>query len=384
MPDPGELHRAMLDELAERGELSSDWEDAFAAVPRHVFLPDTVWWQDEKIDGPVDLVPLCRGEDSEAWLQMAYSNQAVITQVDDGVPVGPGLLGYDISSSASMPTVVAVMLGKLGAQPGMSVLEIGTGTGYNAALLAHRLGGRAVTTVEIDAALADHARKALVDAGYVDVAVITADGAEGYLLRAPYDRVISTVAVRDVPYPWIAQTRPGGLVVTPWGSDYYNGNLVALSIDDDGVGTGRIIEEAAFMRLRSQRGFRGWVSRDVHDEDRAVETTTELHPYDVAGTRDVATAIGLRVPSCRFLYHSTEDNDGDEAILWLLDTSSRSWAALHHRPHRSGPYRVRQLGSRRLWDEVEAAHRWWVEQDQPSVDRWLITVDAAGQRMTLD
>jgi protein-L-isoaspartate(D-aspartate) O-methyltransferase len=383
MPDPGELHRAMLDELTERGELSSDWEDAFAAVPRHVFLPDTVWWQDEKIDGAVDLVPLHRGEEPEAWIAMAYSNQAVIIQVDDGVPVGPGLRGYDITSSASMPTMVAVMLGKLQAQPGMSVLEIGTGTGYNAALLAHRLGQRAVTTVEIDAALADHARKVLVDAGYGDVAVITADGAEGYVPRAPYDRVLSTAAVREVPYPWIAQTRPGGLVVTPWGSDYYNGNLLALSVDDHGVGVGRIIEEAAFMRLRSQRSFRGWVSRDVYDEDHAVESTTELHPYDVAGTRGASTAIGLRVPSCRYLYHSTEDNDGDDAVLWLLDSSSRSWAALYHRPDQYGPYRVRQLGSRRLWDEVEAAYRWWAEQDQPSVDRWLITVDAAGQRVTL-
>lgn len=139
MPDPGELHRALLDELAERGDLSSDWGDAFAAVPRHVFLPDTVWWQDEKIDGAVDLVPLRRWEEPEVWIAMAYSNQAVITQVDDGEPVGSGLLGYDITSSASMPTVVAVMLGKLHVQPGMSVLEIGTGNRLQCGAAGRRL-----------------------------------------------------------------------------------------------------------------------------------------------------------------------------------------------------------------------------------------------------
>lgn len=374
----------MLDELTKRGDVDSEWCDAFATVPRHAFLPDTVWWQDETADGPVDLVPFHRLEHRETWMEMAYSNQAVITQIDDGEPVGPGLLGYEITSSASMPTVVAIMLGKLQAEPGMSVLEIGTGTGYNAALLAHRLGQHVVTTVEIDAALADHARKALIDAGYEDIAVIEGDGAEGHPLRAPYDRVLSTAAVREVPYPWVAQTRPGGMIVTPWGSDYYNGNLVALTINGDGTATGRIVEDASFMRLRAQRRVRGRISKDVYDEDHAVETTTELHPYHVAGDREVSTAIGLRVPNCRHLYHSVELNDGDEAILWFLDPSSRSWAALHHHPDRTGPYRVRQLGPRRLWDEVEAAHQWWVEQSEPQVQRWLITVDPAGQRTTLD
>ncbi len=372
----------MLDELLRRGDVDSEWRDAFAAVPRHAFLPDTVWWQDEEIDGPVDLVPLHRAEHPDRWVELAYSNQSVITQVDDGQPVGPDLLGHEITSSASMPTIVAIMLGTLQAQPGMSVLEIGTGTGYNAALLAHRLGQHAVTTVEIDSPLADHAREALADAGYGDIAVITGDGTDGYPLRAAYDRVLSTAAVREVPYPWVAQTRSGGVIVTPWGSDYYNGNLVALTVDDRGAASGRIVGDAAFMRLRAQRRVRGRVSRDVYDEDRAVETTTELHPYDVAGERDVSTAIGLRVPQCRHLYHSTEDNDSEEAILWFLDPSSRSWAALHHHPDQSGPYRVRQLGPRRLWDEVEAAYRWWVEQDEPQVEQWLITIDPSGQRVT--
>lgn len=98
-------------------------------------------------------------------------------------------------------------------EPGMSVLEIGTDTGWNAALLAHQLGGANLTSVEIDPGIAAQARTALADAGY---GAVTGDGTLGHLSRAPYDRVISTACVYRVPYPWIAQTRPGGLIVTPW------------------------------------------------------------------------------------------------------------------------------------------------------------------------
>jgi protein-L-isoaspartate(D-aspartate) O-methyltransferase len=98
----------------------------------------------------------------------------------------------------------------------MRVLEIGTGTGYNAALLAHRLGSAAVTSVEIDPDLAEQARRALTTSGYL-LGVTTADGARGYPPHAPYDRIMSTAAVHQVPYPWIAQTRPGGKILTSSG-----------------------------------------------------------------------------------------------------------------------------------------------------------------------
>jgi SAM-dependent methyltransferase len=129
--------------------------------------------------------------------------------------------GFEVTSSASMPTVVAQMLTALQIEPGMRVLEIGTGTGYNAALLAHRLGASAVVSVEIGPTVAKHARDALAAAGYGAIRVITGDGAQGYPPGAPYDRVISTAAAAEMPYAWMAQTNPGGLVLTPWGTAYY-------------------------------------------------------------------------------------------------------------------------------------------------------------------
>jgi SAM-dependent methyltransferase len=105
----------------------------------------------------------------------------------------------DYTSSTSMPSVVAEMLHALRIEPGMSVLELGTGTGWNAALLAHRLGAQNVTLIEIDPDISAHARRALASAGYGAVTVITGDGALGYDVRAPYDRVLSTACVYRVP-----------------------------------------------------------------------------------------------------------------------------------------------------------------------------------------
>jgi protein-L-isoaspartate O-methyltransferase len=131
------------------------------------------------------LSPLRCSEDLRGWLDRAYDRDFVVIQVDDGNPDGDR--GRDITSSASHPGVVAVMLAALDARPGMSVLEIGTGSGYNAALPAVRLGARHVTTIEIDSRLAAHARAALTTTGFDRVRVITGDGALGYPARAPYE-----------------------------------------------------------------------------------------------------------------------------------------------------------------------------------------------------
>ncbi len=373
----------LVDDLIAKGDLAAEWREAFLSVPRHAFIPDTVWRVDETTEAVNDLVALHRSEDPEAWLELTYADEAVITQVDDGNPVGPGLAGHDITSSASMPTIVALMLAALDVEPGMTVCEIGTGTGYNAALLATRLGAPSVTTIEIDPQLATRARKALVDAGHAEVTVVTGDGAQGHPPRAPYDRVLSTAAVQQVPYPWVTQTRPGGRIVTPWGTAYYNGGLLSLTVADDGTAQGHIVDKASFMDLRDQRIPRVSVNRCVHDEDHATLTSTELHPYRVAGHYDVCIAIGIQVPRCKRLYQPADD-DLKEAILWLLDPWTRSWASLHHIPDvASDAYPVRQLGPRRLWDEVEAAYRWWCDAGSPAAGAWRFTVTSEGQHVVL-
>lgn len=156
--------------------------DAMLAVPRHLFLP---------------------GEN----LARAYADDAVATKrTAEGVAI----------SSASQPAMVALMLEQLAVQPGMRVLEIGAGTGYNAALLRALVGdaGR-VTTVDIDADLAEGAARHLEAAGVEGVRVVTADGAKGFAPDAPYDRVILTVGAGDIAPAWVEQLTPDGLLVLP-------------------------------------------------------------------------------------------------------------------------------------------------------------------------
>jgi protein-L-isoaspartate O-methyltransferase len=377
--DVRELRQRMVEGLVQRGELDQRWRAAFTEVPRHAFLPELVWHQDRDCAGDCDLVPLRRAEDPQRWLELAYANSSVSTQVDDGHPAGADECGFEVTSSASMPAVVAQMLTALEVEPGMRVLEIGTGTGYNAALLAYQLGAPNVVSVEIDPAVADHARHALAATGYGAVRVITGDGAEGYPPGAPYDRVISTAAAAAVPPAWVAQTRPGGRVLTPWGTAYYPGGLLALTVDHDGTtATGGIIGPASFMWLRAQRVPRYTLGRIMRSEDAAAVSTTNLHPWQVAGDANAATAIGLRVPGCQHFYHA---QSSDAGTLYLVDQHSRSWATLHTTTEL--PYEVRQGGQRKLWDEVETAYRWWIDTGQPAMDAWRFTVTASAQRVEL-
>lgn len=387
MTDPAWLRRAMVEELSSNEELDPSWREAFLAVSRHVFIPDLVWCQQ---DGA--LVPLQRAEEPDRWLRLAYApRQYVITQVDDGNPVGPGPRGQrisssgisssGISSSASQPDVVAMMLTALEIEPGMTVCEIGTGTGYNAALLAYRLGADHVVTIEVDSALADRARGALGRAGAADVTVVTGDGAAGYPPRAPYDRVLSTAAVTHMPYAWVAQTRPGGRMITPWGTAFFNGALLSLTVTGDGTATGSLVGNVAFMWLRAQRVPSTRVCDFVHDEDKALVSHTRLHPDRLTGNHHTALAIGLRVPSCEYRRCYAADDSG-ESTLWLLDHSSCSWVSLDYVPG-AEVFEVNQLGPRRLWDEVEAAYRWWVRAGRPTADRWRFIVTPDGQHADL-
>lgn len=374
-------HRQLVDHLTESGALSPDWRPAFVAVHRDEFIPETVWVES---DGAV-LAPLRRTQDPKRWLDLAYADDAVITQVDDGHPTPEGT-GHRISSSASMPTVVAQMLAHCAAQPGQRVLEIGTGTGYNAALLAHRLGASNVITIEIDNDLAQTARCALKAAGYDPVTVVTGDGAQGYPPAAPFDRVLSTAAIQQVPYNWVKQTRPGGLVITPWGTDYYNGGLLVLTVTHEHTAVGSIVDKASFMTLRQQRFPQHGPTLTADDDAHAACSHTDIHPAEIANGHiafDACIALAIRVPHCAMSYAPPELDADGEGILWLIDTASGSWARLHHHPDRDGPYRVLQSGSRRLWDEVHTNYHWWLDADRPTADRWRFTVTPDGQHIEL-
>jgi protein-L-isoaspartate O-methyltransferase len=144
--------------------------------------------------------------------------------------------------------------------------------GGNAAILAERVGPTGhVVSVEVDPAVADGARRALAAAGYAPL-VVTGDGTNGYAPDARYDRVVRTASVREIPRAWLEQTRPGGVIVTPWGCDFGDDALTRLEVRKDGSASGRCGIGLAFMRVRHQR--RDFVLPPAQELDTAETTRT--------------------------------------------------------------------------------------------------------------
>jgi Protein-L-isoaspartate carboxylmethyltransferase len=193
-------------------------EQAFRTVPRHLFVPG--------------VAPTA-----------AYTDEPIVT-------------GYDADGAAcnasSQPSTTAATLEQLAVAPGDRVLEIGTGTGYDAALLAELAGpDGAVTTVEIDPVTAGRARTHLAAAGYQGVEVLTGDGWSGVPERGPFHRVLATVGVWDVSPRWFGQLEPFGMVVMPLWLRAGLQVSVALRWDLDRF-TSTSVLPCGLMRLRGQ------------------------------------------------------------------------------------------------------------------------------------
>ncbi|QWQ42295.1 methyltransferase domain-containing protein [Streptomyces sp. YPW6] len=364
--------------LMEKGALKSDWLPAFNAVPRHLFLPDMIWPGRAGMNRQDDRV--IRTEEPEVWWSAVYRDAPITTQWDDGAYTGPGK-GKVPSSSNSMPTMVFSMLDALNVEPGHKVLEIGTGTGWNAALLSHRVGAENVVTVEVDEASARDARGRLKAAGFEPLTVV-GDGAEGYADAGPYHRVIATCSIGSLPRQWIAQTKPGGLIVAPWGPTYGGEAVVRLAVAEDGTATGWFLGSSAFMRLRAQRTERKHVREYLKGRQWPADgrrSMTSISP-DSVGDWPVMFAIGVQVPGA---FPWMESYGDGSYTLWLRDTAVTSWATVDFVPGRD-EFEVYQSGPRDLWNEVVAAYLWWEEQERPGFERFGLTVDSDGERVWLD
>jgi protein-L-isoaspartate(D-aspartate) O-methyltransferase len=257
-------------------------------VPRHLFLPGT-------------------------RLEDAYAPRVVITKrAADGTPV----------SSASSPNIVAAMLEQLDARPGHRILEIGTGTGINAALLAELAGpGGHVTTIDIDEDIVTAARRNLDSAGYRhQVTVLCADGADGDPGGGTaYDRIIATAGAWDLPAAWWQQLLPDGRLVVPV---VLHGSGLTRSLAFDYARPGQMISSSArvcgFVPMRGTAAAQG--SRTIR---LAGDVTLSLDRADPADDNELAQA--LTFPAHR---HWTGITVGDrEPVahldLWLATNGGR-------------------------------------------------------------
>jgi protein-L-isoaspartate(D-aspartate) O-methyltransferase len=214
--------RRMLEEIAAlaretaaetgRGSLSARVMAAMETVPRHEFVPDGAR----------------RG---------AYDNRPL--------PIGHG-------QTISQPFIVALMSEFMDVRPGDRVLEIGTGSGYQAAVLSQLAG--VVYTMEIVEPLAREARSRFERLGYRNIVAKTGDGYQGWAEHAPFDAIMVTAAPREVPQPLIDQLKAGGRLVVPVGGQLAGQSLLLIEKKEDGTISRRTVLAVRFVPLTDPSG----------------------------------------------------------------------------------------------------------------------------------
>jgi protein-L-isoaspartate(D-aspartate) O-methyltransferase len=209
---------ALVSRLRAAGAIATPGvECAFRVVPRHLFL----------------------SAGKRAW---AYEDSAILIKDDPrGTPI----------SALSHPVIIAMMLEALDVVEGQNVLEVGTGSGYNTALLAELVGPTgAVLSMELETDLADLARQRLAEFGYRHVDVVVGDGAYGAESRSPYDRIVVTAGAKEVTGAWSDQLTPHGRLVVPLVDAFGAGVIVACTKTRDGLDRREIVP-CRFLPMRT-------------------------------------------------------------------------------------------------------------------------------------
>ncbi|ARQ72244.1 hypothetical protein CAG99_09050 [Streptomyces marincola] len=285
------------------------------------------------------------------YLDGVYSDDALTTQTDDkGIP----------NSSSSAPSLMLAMLDALDVRPGDTVFELGTGTGYNAALLCARLGAERVVSVDVDARLVEAARDRLAELGYFPT-LAAGDGAAGYPEKAPYDRLIATARLRHVPRAFLEQSAEGAVMVVPLGF-----GVARLTVNGTGQAHGRFLPLPAYFMPRRVDAA---PPRFAELETQEARSTS----LDVAGVLDrLSFPMSLAMPdytSCTWM----DDDGAPNAIgLWTGDGSTATATMTG---------KVRQVGPRRLWEELEQLAVTFGDIDRVAREDFGITVTPDGQRV---
>ncbi|MEV0614607.1 methyltransferase domain-containing protein [Nonomuraea sp. NPDC050404] len=356
------------------GDLAEWVGDAVRAVPRHQFVPDV------GLIAPRDSEPylIDRVADPAAWWDVVGSTAAIVTQLDDGATPLTALTGHYTSSSSS-PATVADLLNVLAPEPGMRVLDIGTGTGWTAGLLSHVAGPDRVVSIDVDRRVSDQAAKNLAAVG-LQPHLVVGDGARGCRDFAPYDRIHVTCGIRDIPYAWVKQCRPGAIIVLPWHPGFGTGHCLRLEVRADGTARGRVVGFAGYMMMRAQR-LRPDERPERDEERRRYWTALDPRALDA-----LSASADLAVSALTGLCSHTEsgvDEDGEWLCMRVSDPADPgSWATVMRRPGRTR-HVVQQAGDRPVWDEVLRAYVRWVEQGEPSWSDFGVTVMAEGTRVWL-
>jgi protein-L-isoaspartate(D-aspartate) O-methyltransferase len=364
---------ALVTTLKNQGELSSPLiEDAFRSVPRHPFIEQ--FYLQDIVNHRIQWQPreLASMQNAETWLQEIYTNQSLITTYnEDNVP----------TSSSSSPDAMVIMLEALQLCPGLRVLEIGTGTGYNAALLAHIVGDtHEVFSVEIDAKMAQRAQHKLNHVVGEGVTVYAGNGLHGYLPGALYDRIIATGSYHKIPLAWLDQLQMGGIIVMNLRG--HMGRCAFLKVEKVGAqraAWGTFLKGSDFMELMDVNNSSHRVSELISrylGRPALTQIPFSHAEFDPSLLWDHRLDFMLQLAFPHMYFTSVYLNP---MLPCLVDVASDTMLVFHPTVQ-NDKWVVEIKGQQHVWDGVVQVYKLWVEAEHPDVTDYFIDIDDAGKQ----
>jgi protein-L-isoaspartate(D-aspartate) O-methyltransferase len=357
----------MVRDIRDRGvALSDQVEAAFLSIARERFITRVLIRKDDRSLWTTELsLATCASE--EAWLAAIYQDEPVVVSADDrGVP----------TSSSTAPWLMAAMLEGLQVRTGQRVLEIGTGTGYNARLLRELVGPDGeVVSFEIDEALARSAEESLRDAGADGIRVVAADGFGVDLGLDRYDRIMVTAGCRTFPRQLLERLAPAGVLLLNL-VGYAAGTLLRVEKSSDGkeaIGGFLDVGDVAFIDARNSS------RNDAHDVNGFLSgSATEVAQlgedlWPVAGALETAGApfrfhLQLALPGL-FLGQLRRHRLATHMGPYLLNRSRDGLTWIRRVDGYEG-WSVVSYGADDLWPSVVEAYEHWLRLSEPRVEQY--------------
>jgi protein-L-isoaspartate O-methyltransferase len=345
------LARALADSLEASGDLvSAHWRRAVEETPRHPFVPAYYLPQ----GGVPTTWRKVTAQDGDEWLRTAYENRTLVTRFSEP---GSGLP----TSSSTAPSLVVRMLELLDVEKSDDVLDLGTGTGYQTALLAHRLSSpEQLVSADIDPELTDAATRALSGLGLAPQ-LRTVDGTSEEWGEQAFDKIIASCALPRVSGPLRSALRPGGRLIANLFPPLSN-TLVVLDHQPNGSLKGRFHPDGgSFMAARVSGP-----SPDPETPERPSESGTTEVPQEAFDNYHFLFLLAAHLPGAQLQYGTTAEATTRRIVVpggWAQATygagSTWSWA---------------EAGGHGVWETVERRWQWFNDLDQPTWDRFGLTV----------
>ncbi|MFI1885768.1 methyltransferase domain-containing protein [Streptomyces jumonjinensis] len=361
-----DLARKLADSLEESEDLRSPhWRKALEETPRHLFVPSYYLAQDG-IPTPWKLVSEVDGKE---WLEPIYTNRTLVTQFEGGgVELASGLRSGVPSSSSTQPGLVIRMLELLEVGETDHVLDLGTGTGYQTALIAHRLASsQQLVSADIDPALTSAAAGTLARLGHTPQLRAVDAMAEEW--GCTFDRIIASCALPRIGGSLRSAVREGGRLIANLFPPL-NHTLVVLDHQPNGCLEGRFHGDGgSFMTART-----GTPPKASDSKGSAYSSGTTSIPQAAFDSYHFQFLLAAHLPGAELQYGSE-----GSATMRRLVLPGGEWAEATY--NGSKPPTWSEAGAEGVWETTERWWKWFNDHDQPTWDRFGLTITPEGSHV---